>query len=98
MYVLRADKTNKTVIINSNDYSKKIIELLADKKTYKEIKQDPTNKNQKTNNELLDRWDKKAYITPATAKKLQNRNAVPPKIYGLPKLHKENVPLRPIVS
>jgi hypothetical protein len=38
------------------------------------------------------------YISPDTANKLKIRNAVAPKIYGLPKLHKTNVPLRPIVS
>ena len=38
------------------------------------------------------------YISPNTAKNLQIRNALLPKIYGLPKLHKKNIPLRPIIS
>lgn len=38
------------------------------------------------------------YIPTETAKRLMIRNAIPPKMYGLPKLHKENIPLRPIVS
>ncbi|XP_050512088.1 uncharacterized protein LOC126888113 [Diabrotica virgifera virgifera] len=39
-----------------------------------------------------------SYISPNTAKSLKIHNAVAPKIYGLPKTHKEGMPLRPIVS
>ena len=45
--VLKADKTNKTVIMYSQDYDKKMNELLIDKKTYKEIKTDLTKQYQK---------------------------------------------------
>lgn len=96
--ILRADKTNKTVIMNSTDYDRKMNDLLCDKKTYKEIKLDPTNRNQKKVNNLIETWEKNLYISPNVAKKLQIRNGVPPKIYGLPKLHKKEIPLRPIVS
>lgn len=41
---------------------------------------------------------KNSYISPKTAKELKRHNSIPPRIYGLPKLHKQNVPLRPIVS
>lgn len=96
--VLRADKTNKTVIMSATDYDTKMNNLLNDKKTYKQVKMDPTNQLQKKNNELVKLWEQKNYISPTVAKKLQIRNAVPPKIYGLPKLHKKDIPLRPIVS
>lgn len=96
--ILKADKTNKTVVMTSIEYDNKMNQLLNDKKTYKQIKRDPTNIHQKTNNELIDNWEKREYIAPNLAKTLKIRNAIPPKIYGLPKLHKDNIPLRPIVS
>lgn len=96
--VLKADKTNKTVIMNSADYDKKMMDILSDKKTYKQVKLNPTNTYQKLNNDLIKSWQEKDYISPSIAKTLTIHNALPPKIYGLPKLHKEGIPLRPIVS
>lgn len=84
--------------MNSAVYKEKINDILKDKKTYKLVKLDPTNTFQKKNNELIKLWQQKDYISPILAKTLIIPNALPPKIYGLPKLHKENVPLRPIVS
>lgn len=84
--------------MTSDEYDRKINLLLNDKKTYKEIKRDPTNTFKKQNNELVKRWENQLYISPATSKNLQIRNALSPKMYGLPKLHKEGIPLRPIVS
>lgn len=96
--ILKADKTNKTVIMNSVDYENKMNDILNDKKTYKLVKLDPTNTYQKKNNDLIKSWQHNDYISPSLAKSLITHNAVPPKIYGLPKLHKENISLRPIVS
>ena len=70
--------------MNSVDYDKKITDLLLDKKTY--------------NNDLITKWEKLLYISPETAKKLKIRNAVASKMYGLLTVHKNNIPLRPIVS
>ena len=47
----KCDKTNKIVIMYSQDYDKKMNELLIDKKTYTEIKTDLTKQYQKKNNE-----------------------------------------------
>ena len=96
--ILVSDKSNKTVIMHTHDYNNKMSNLLQDSSTYKQIKNDPTNAYQKNNNELITKWENKMYISPDTAKKLKIQNSQPPKIYGLPKLHKENIPLRPIVS
>lgn len=96
--ILKPDKSNKTVIMFENDYNKKINDLLKDGNTYKELKTDPTNIYQKNNNNLICRWENLMYISPNTAKYLKIQNAQPPRIYGLPKLHKKGIPLRPIVS
>ena len=38
------------------------------------------------------------YLSEAVYNKIRPRHKQPPRIYGLPKIHKANVPLRPIVS
>ena len=96
--ILIPDKSNKTVVMYNKDYDKKMNDLLQDQNTYKEINSDPTNIHQKNNNALINRWENLMYISPNTAKKLKIQNAQPPRIYGMPKLHKKNIPLRPIVS
>ncbi|KAJ8048218.1 hypothetical protein HOLleu_00445 [Holothuria leucospilota] len=69
-----------------------------DDKTYRPLNRDPTtsleNKIGKAINELKEQ--NKLNIKQAT--QLTHRNSLSPRIYGLPKLHKEGIPLRPIVS
>lgn len=96
--VLKADKSNQTVIMYKKDYEEKMETLLSDKNTYKEIKKDPTAIQQSRNNQLITKWKEELIIDLKTANKLKNRNTRPPRIYGLPKVHKQGTPLRPIVS
>lgn len=79
-------------------YESKMLELLNDETTYEIVKSNPTNTYQKRNNDLIKSWENKNLISPFTAKTLKIHNSQCPKIYGLPKLNKINVPLRPIVS
>ena len=72
--------------------------LLDDNNTYRKINSDPTKTTQNKINKLVSNWEFKNYIDKKTAKDLKTYNAVIPKIYGLPKLHKKGIPLRPIIS
>jgi hypothetical protein len=47
---------------------------------------------------LIKNLEDKKLIDLTEAKSLKMNNTIAPKIYGLPKLHKEGMPLRPIVS
>ena len=47
---------------------------------------------------LLGKLKSRGFITPECHKKLLPRGAIPPRMYGLPKLHKDGIPVRPIVS
>lgn len=96
--ILKPDKSNKTVIMNKTDYETKMEALLNDTITYKKINNDPTNIFQNKNNTFVKKLLNKKEINEVQAKQLSIHNAVPPKLYGLPKLHKPNVPMRPIVS
>ena len=43
-------------------------------------------------------WKEKNYVNENTANSLKSSNPLPARFYGLPKIHKVNYPLRPIVS
>lgn len=98
LMVTQADKGGKTVIMKKKDYEDKLLELVTDRNNYRPLRKDITASNQVTNNELVKLlWDR-GHIDEQTRRSLTIHNALPPKIYGLPKIHKEGTPLRPIVS
>ena len=80
------------------EYINKAQELLDDKKTYKEINTDPTNKLKTKLINLLKKIKAEGGIEDKLYKKMEPTGAVAPKFYGIPKIHKRDTPLRPIVS
>lgn len=96
--VTEADKGNKTVVLPKADYYRKMSELLGDKNTYKIIRTDPTNKLQRKNNTLVDDLYKSKIIDYREKQQLTCTAATAPRLYGLPKIHKSDLPLRPICS
>ena len=96
--ILPADKGRVTVVMDKTDYYDKMDTLVNDKQTYEELKRDPTPSLQrKLNSKLLD-LKKTDVIDIQRYNRLRCRVPQPPKLYGLPKLHKPNIPMRPIVS
>ena len=96
--ILPADKGRVTVVMDKTDYYDKMDTLVNDKQTYEELKRDPTPSLQrKLNSKLLD-LKKTDVIDIQRYNRLRCRVPQPPKLYGLPKLHKSNIPMRPIVS
>ena len=71
---------------------------MSTKKTYNVLKKDPTTTFQKNLNDLLKDWVKKDYISEVTAEKLKCETGTIFKFYALPKVHKSETPLRPIIS
>ena len=95
--VLTADKGVAMVIMDRQDYINKANQLL-NQDTYKVITKDPTNtiKNKLIN--ILKNIKTKSGLGTNTYKSMYPTGCVPPKFYGLPKIHKPDTPLRPIVS
>ncbi|XP_037501446.1 uncharacterized protein LOC119375339 [Rhipicephalus sanguineus] len=95
--VLPADKGNSTVVMDRADYEKRAGELLNGE-AYSKIKKDPTPQTQTNLKRLLSQIFtnhpdfKNLYL------KLICRNGSAPSFYGLPKVHKSGIPLRPIVD
>ena len=94
--VCKADKGGKVVIIDKVDYNTKMLNLLSDDKVYRQLKKNPLSDMQKDFNSGL--------------KNISQTNKLPfltgymsilpslPYLYGLPKIHKEGMPFRPIIS
>ena len=94
--VLPADKGCATVILNKDEYNTKMRELISDSNTYAPLKKDPTNSYRSKLKKILQDMEKD--IPSELYHRLYPSGGQPPRIYGLPKIHKPAVPLRPIVS
>ena len=96
--ILTADKGVAIVIMDKEDYQEKAKALLEDQGTYKALKTDPTGRLKSKMINLLKKIKSEGGIDDILYKKLYPTGAVTPKFYGLPKIHKHGIPLRPIVS
>ena len=95
--ILTADKGVSLVVLDTEDYIKKSEELL-NQPTYKLLSSDPTTKHKNRLISILKSIKAEGGIDNTTYKRLYPTGAGSPKYYGLPKIHKQGVPLRPIVS
>ena len=96
--VLTADKGVALVVIDRTDYIRKAKDLLQDTSTYRTIKGDPTSRLKNRLITILKKTKAESGMQDNTYKKMYPTGASPPKFYGLPKIHKKNIPIRPIVS
>ncbi|XP_067619832.1 uncharacterized protein [Eurosta solidaginis] len=91
-------KGNKTVALYKEDYMRKMNKILEDRSTYRAMRKDPTNDLQKKNNKIVDELYKNKIIDSKEKQRLACSTAITPRIYELPKIHKPDIPLRPIIS
>jgi hypothetical protein len=98
--ILPADKGRATVIMDKSTYSEKMDALLADTDTYEKLPKDPTPKYLAQMVEILRSWQRTeaTQIPPNLYRRIYPTKSEPPKLYGQPKIHKQTMPLRPIVS
>ncbi|XP_053698945.1 uncharacterized protein LOC128745905 [Sabethes cyaneus] len=98
IYIVPADKGNKTVIMKKEEYEEKMKTLIDDDDTYERIDTDLTNRVQTKNNQLVNALHDQKMIDQKARSMLITYNATCPRIYGLPKIHKPGSPLRIILS
>ena len=82
------------MVMNTMDYQRKSEELL-EPGTYRKLQKDPTTAV------VLKRTDflgKRSFLVPEVKAAVQFSEALSLRLYGLPKIHKPDVPLWPIVS
>jgi len=90
--ILPADKGNSTVVMNRKEYDEKITQIISDSTKFEKVrKSSPVSRIEKEAKALVKKVGmEKEIIIPEGCKV--------PHIYGLPKIHKPDVPLRPVVS
>ena len=94
--IVQADKGRKIVLMNKNEYIKKIEEKLNDKTIYEEVK-DPTRIIKNKINELTNKLFKNNKINQYTKHELTSIDDIP-YIKGQPKIHKPDQPMRLITN
>jgi hypothetical protein len=95
---MKADKGNSTAILDKDDYHNKLTTLLADTSTHKVLKRNPTGGTERKLNQFIFKLYQEEKIKQQQYYNLRSTDGTIPRLYGLPKIHKETVPLRPIVS
>ena len=86
------------MVLDKKDYEAKIDDLLSDRAIYQKLKSNPTTRTEKEITKDLRELCRQEYITKEKKDYLTPQFSSPPQLYGLPKVHKQNILLRPIVS
>ena len=92
--ILPADKGGKTVVLNTDQYLEKAFDILSDDITYEKLNKNPI----KTLNANIRREIKRNLSDVDLQNRFLRDNCSLPYFYGLPKIHKEGYPLRPVIS
>ena len=96
--ILPADKGRVTVVMDKDEYDWKLQQMLDDTNTYEKLRSDPAPALEWRMNGKLLALRKKNELPTVVYDKLRSSGGRTPCLYGLPKIHKDGVPLRPIVS
>ena len=102
--VCKFDKGNGVVILDAVDYYEKLDQIVFDDTKFKEIKikddldiHHPVIKKENSISRFLTKYVK-PFIPEKTFDRICPTGSQPGKIYGLCKVHKDGLPLRPVVS
>ena len=101
--ILCPDKGSGTVILNRDDYIKKLPDIISDTSKFKKLSVDPTLLREGQLQHFPRKLKNKQFFTKEIYDKIYPSGSKPASIYGLPKIHKLNVQrnnlsLCPIVS
>lgn len=93
--ISRSDKGNNIVILKTTEYLQKSYSLLNNTNTYTLLTSNPTKNSQSSFNNNL---NKILFSSKDLIKKFKSYLPSLSQFYAIPKIHKQNIPLRPIIS
>ncbi|BHF69399.1 hypothetical protein SprV_0301244300 [Sparganum proliferum] len=96
--ILPADKGRSTVVMNREDYNEKAKALLDDREFYRPAQKSQAKAVADRLSKLLREYRHKNVITENEWHQMRATDTALARFYGLPKIHKANVSLRPIVA
>lgn len=101
LIICKPDKGRGIVLMNRTDYINKMNHILEDNTKFKIINEDPFKLSirlQDKSNRFISVLKENEIINDSTYKTLYTSGSSLGQLYGLPKIHKQNIPLRPIVA
>nr|VZI42665.1 unnamed protein product [Spirometra erinaceieuropaei] len=96
--IVPADKERSTVVLDRTDYLQKAKNLLEDRQFYVPCETNPIKTLTREINATLLALENSGAITATDRRMARAQETALARFYGLPKVHKEGAPLRPIVS
>lgn len=99
LVVTRPDKGRGVVILDRLQYVEKVTKLLSDQTKFRLVKESLHKlllRVEDKVNRILNKLKKESIITEHTYNELYASGSTPGILYGLPKIHKPNLPFRPI--
>ena len=102
LVVTRPDKGRATVVMNRQDYVMKMLTILNDQTKFQKL--GPSSTHDKTAgvesslNKFLCDLKKSGEIPSELYESIRSTGGTRPRMYGVPKIHKDGAPLRPILS
>ncbi|CAF1508570.1 unnamed protein product [Adineta steineri] len=96
--ITRPDKGRGVVLMDLSKYNQKMNVILSDLSTFTPITLDPTIENENRLITLLLQFKNDGFISDSEYNLARPRRSRPSRLYGLPKLHKEDKSLRPVMS
>ncbi|BHF60347.1 hypothetical protein SprV_0100331100 [Sparganum proliferum] len=96
--IVPADKGRASVVLDKSEYVTKAQELLNDNQSYEVVDTDPMKTLVGKINKSLNQMRNQKAISEKDWRQIEPQGAALARFYGLPKIHRPNVPLRPIVA
>ncbi|BHF84239.1 hypothetical protein SprV_0902739000 [Sparganum proliferum] len=98
LVIVPADKGRSTVLLDRKEYLQKAKGLLEDRQFYVPCATNPLKTLTREINATLLALENSGAITPTDRRMARPQDTALARFYGLPKVHKDGAPLRPIVS
>lgn len=96
--LVNSDKGKSVVLMYKQQYYEKVNSMLSDTSTYKILQSDPTGSLQTKNNKIINNLFTNKIISKYEKYAFMTYNTTSPKLYALPKIHKTDIPMRPVVA
>ncbi|UYV63728.1 hypothetical protein LAZ67_2005447 [Cordylochernes scorpioides] len=96
--ICNSDKGSQTAVMDTSTYRSKMMDVLADESTFIPIDEDTKLRTYQDFRRALLEQKILSQINSEECKLFTSRLTTDAYIYGLPKIHKPNVPLRPIIA
>nr|VZI32590.1 unnamed protein product [Spirometra erinaceieuropaei] len=98
LVIVPADQGRSTVVLDRTDYNQKAKSLLEDRQSYVPCESNPMKTLTREINATLLAVENSGAISSIDRRMARAQETALARFYGLPKVHKEGAPLRPIVS